>query len=58
MTQIKVQKFQLQNNIDWEAIAVANQVKVKLYDQLIEGLVELKEALEKIEVEFKRWHFK
>jgi hypothetical protein len=58
MTQIEAQKFQLQNNIDWEAIAVANQTKVKLYDQLIEGFVELREALEKVEVEFKRWHFK
>jgi hypothetical protein len=37
---------------------MANQAKVKLFDQLIEGgLVELGEALEKVEVEFKRWHF-
>jgi hypothetical protein len=36
-----------------------NQAKVKLYDQLIEeGHVELGEALEKVEVEFRRWHFK
>jgi hypothetical protein len=29
-----------------------------LYDQLIKkGLVELREALEKIEVEFRKWHF-
>jgi hypothetical protein len=29
-----------------------------LYDQLIEeGLVELEEALEKVEVGFRRWHF-
>jgi len=37
---------------------VANQAKVKLYDQLIEeGPIELREVLEKAEVEFKRWHF-
>ncbi len=37
---------------------MANQNKVKLYHQLIEeGLVELREALEKVEVEFRRWHF-
>lgn len=37
---------------------MANQVKVKLYDQLIEeGPMELGEALEKVEVEFKKWHF-
>jgi hypothetical protein len=37
---------------------VANQTKVKLYDQLIKkGLVELGEVLEKAETEFKRWHF-
>jgi hypothetical protein len=30
-----------------------------LYDQLIEKVhVELGEALKKVEVEFKRWHFK
>jgi len=41
-----------------EAIDVANQAKVKLYDQLIEeGPIELGEALEKAEVKFKRWHF-
>jgi hypothetical protein len=44
--------------MDWEAIAVANQTKVKFYDQLIkEGLAELKEALENVEAKFKRWHF-
>jgi hypothetical protein len=38
---------------------VAKQTKVKLYDQLIEeGLIELGEALEKVEAEFKRWRFK
>jgi hypothetical protein len=58
MIQIEVQKLQLQINIDWEVIDVANQAKVKLYNQLIEeGPVELKEALEKAEVEFRRWHF-
>jgi hypothetical protein len=37
---------------------MANQAKVKLYDQLIEeGPMELGEALEKAEVEFKKWHF-
>ncbi len=37
---------------------MANQTKVKLYDQLIEeGPVELKEVLKKVEVEFKKWHF-
>ncbi len=37
---------------------MANQAKVKLHDQLIEkGLVELGEALEKVEAELKRWHF-
>jgi deoxyadenosine/deoxycytidine kinase len=37
---------------------MANQAKVKLYDQLIkEGLVELREAIENVEVEFRRWHF-
>jgi hypothetical protein len=37
---------------------LANQAKVKLYDQLIEkGHVELGEVLEKVEVEFRRWHF-
>jgi hypothetical protein len=37
---------------------VANQTKVKLYDELIEeGLIELGEPLERVEVEFKRWHF-
>ncbi len=37
---------------------MANQAKVKLYDQLIEkGHVELGEVLEKVEVEFRRWHF-
>jgi hypothetical protein len=37
---------------------MANQAKVKFYDQLIEkGLVELGEALEKVEAKFKRWHF-
>jgi len=37
---------------------VANQAKVKLYDQLIEeGPIELREALEKAEAKFRRWHF-
>jgi len=58
MIQIEVQKLQLQINIDWEVIDVATQAMVKLYDQLIkEGLVELREALEKAEAEFRRWHF-
>jgi len=58
MTQIEVQKLRLQINIDWEAIVVANQTTIKLYDQLIEeGPIELGEALGKVEVEFKRWHF-
>jgi hypothetical protein len=58
MIQIEVYKLQLQINIDWEAIDVANQAKVKLYDQLIEnGPIELREALEKSETEFRRWHF-
>ncbi len=58
MIEIDVQKLQLQMNIDWEPITMENQVKVKLYDQLIEeGLVELEEALEKVEVGFRRWHF-
>jgi hypothetical protein len=35
-----------------------NQAKVKSYDQLIEeGPMELREALKKVEVEFKRWRF-
>ncbi len=38
---------------------MANQTKVKLYDQLIEkGHVELGEGLEKAKAEFRRWHFK
>jgi len=58
MAQIEVQKFQLQVNKEWEVATMANQAKVKLYDQLIEkGDVELGEALEKVEAEFKRWHF-
>jgi len=37
---------------------MANQAKVKFYDQLIEEVpLELGEVLEKAEVEFKRWHF-
>jgi len=37
---------------------MANQAKVKLYNQLIEeGLVELREGLKNVEVEFRRWHF-
>ncbi len=32
MIQIEVQKLQVQINIDWEVIDVANQAKVKLYD--------------------------
>lgn len=37
---------------------MANQTKVNLYDQLIEGgFLELGEALEKAEAEFRRWHF-
>jgi hypothetical protein len=37
---------------------MANQAKVKFYDQLIkEGHVELGEALEKTKAKFKRWHF-
>ncbi len=58
MIQIEVQKLQLQINIDLEAIDVANQAKVKLYDQLIEeGPIELGEALENAEAKFRRWHF-
>jgi hypothetical protein len=42
MAQIEVRKFQLQVNIEWEVTTVANQAKVKLYDQLIEkGPLEL-----------------
>jgi hypothetical protein len=42
MAQVEVQNFLLQINTDWEAITMANQAKVKLYDQLIEeGHVEL-----------------
>jgi hypothetical protein len=53
-----MQKLQLQININWEATSMENQAKVKLYDHLIEeGLVELREAIKNIEVEFKRWHF-
>jgi len=36
MTQIEVQNFHLQINTNWEATIVANQAKVKLYDELIE----------------------
>ncbi len=36
---------------------MANEAKVKLYDQLIEeGPMELGEDLKKAKVEFKRWH--
>jgi hypothetical protein len=56
--QIEMQNFHLQINTNWEATIVANQTKVKLYDELIEeGLIELGEPLERVEVEFKRWHF-
>jgi GTP-binding protein EngB required for normal cell division len=42
MVQIEVHKLQLQVNTKWEVVAMANQAKVKLYDQLVErGLVEL-----------------
>ncbi len=55
MAQIEMQKLQLQVNTYWEVAAMTNQAKIKLYDQLIEGgLVELKEALEKDEVKFKK----
>jgi hypothetical protein len=48
IAQIEVQKLQLQVNIKWEIATVANQTKVKLYDQLIEGgHVELGDALKK-----------
>ncbi len=58
MVQIEVQELQLQINIDWEAMTMAKQTKVKLYDQLIKkGLVELGEALEKGETELTKWHF-
>ncbi len=58
MTQIEVQKLHVQINTNWEATIVANQAKVKLYDQLIEeGPIELGEVLEKVEAEFRRWHF-
>ncbi len=58
MIQIEMQNFHLQINTNWEATIVANQTKVKLYDELIEeGLIELGEPLERVEVEFKRWHF-
>jgi hypothetical protein len=37
---------------------MANQAKVKLFDQLIEGgHMELREALQKAKVEFRVWHF-
>lgn len=56
--QIEVQKLQLQVNIKWEITNVANETKVKLYDQLIEGgHVELGDALKKAEAKFKRWHY-
>ncbi len=49
MTQVEVQKLQLQINTNWEATTMANQVNVKLYDQLIEeSSIELGEALEKV----------
>jgi hypothetical protein len=32
MTQVEVQKLQLQINTNWEATTMANQVNVKLYD--------------------------
>jgi hypothetical protein len=58
IARIEVQKLQLQVNIKWEIATVANQTKVKLYDQLIEGgHVELGDALKKAEAEFKRWHY-
>jgi hypothetical protein len=58
MTQIEVQKLQLQINTEWEVAIGANQTKVKLYDQLIEGgPMELGEALKKVETEFRKWHF-
>ncbi len=58
MTQIEVQNFHLQINTNWETTIVANQTKVKLYDELIEeDFIELGEPLERVEVEFKRWHF-
>ncbi len=37
---------------------MVNQAKVKLYNQKIErGPMELEEALKKVEVEFRKWHF-
>jgi hypothetical protein len=37
---------------------MANQTKVKLFDQLIErGLMELGEVLQMAKVEFRAWHF-
>lgn len=57
IVQSEVQKFQLQNNIDWKAIVVENQVKVMLYDQLMkDSLVELIKTLEEAKAKFKRWH--
>jgi len=42
LAQVEMQNILLQINTDWEAIPMANQAKVKLYDQLIEeGHVEL-----------------
>jgi hypothetical protein len=58
IAQIEVQKLQLQVNIKWEIANVANETKVKLYDQLIErGHVELGDALKKAEAKFKRGHY-
>jgi cell pole-organizing protein PopZ len=39
------------------AKTMANQAKVKLHDLLIEGFVQLGEALEKVEAKLKKWHF-
>ncbi len=54
MVQIEVHKLQLQVNTKWEVVAMANQAKEKIYDQLVErGLVELREALEKAKADSK-----
>jgi hypothetical protein len=56
---VKWKILTLQTSNDWESVAIENQTKATLYDELVEQFPkEMGELLEEGKTKSKKWHFK
>ncbi len=58
VAQSLVELFTLQGTNNWENVAIKNETKVTLYDELIKKLpIKMGELLKEVKAKFRKWHF-